>query len=105
MLCPELALYFLKPGDADGKVCQHEAPVELQPLPRLAADNVFAYGNGEGQIMRDTLAASAKSLTDACCNTKLSICWRGPINHYFLYHFLYYNPDSLPVPRLPEQRH
>lgn len=71
-----LILCFLKPGDADGKVCQHEAPVELQPLPELSAGNAFAYGNGEGQNTRDTLATSANSLRDACSKTKLSLCWR-----------------------------
>lgn len=83
-----LILCFLKPGDADGKVCQHEAPVELQPLPELSAGNAFAYGNGEGQNMRDTLATSANSLRDACSKTKLSLCWREPTNHYSLHLWL-----------------
>lgn len=52
------------------------------------AGNAFAYGNGEGQNMRDTLATSANSLTDTCSKTKLSTYWRGPTNHYFLHLWL-----------------
>lgn len=81
-------LCFLKPGDADGKVCQHEAPVVIQPLPGLSTGNAFAYENGKEQNMRDTLASSPKSSRDACSKTKLSVYWRGPTNHNFLYLWL-----------------